>query len=342
MDTVLIDKIKKIRPKLLEELFENAYYDDATYKAFESAIENKAATREDSKNSLKELCFELSTVRNRNLISSSQQKKLRNTTVGLFGMSVGSHSALTWMTQSRADNIKIVDFDVLSASNLNRLRFGWGDIGQKKVDVVAKYLQTLNPFAQIITETDVSSDSFVKLFDNVPKIQIVVDAIDGMRGKILLRKLAKERRLPLVSAADVGDNVMLDIERYDKNPQPEFFLGKVPGIEKIDFDSLSTIERKKLVIKLIGFGQLSEEMLDSLLDIGDSLSTWPQLGGTAAMAGGLITNTIKKIVLGEDIRSGRYYLSLDNILVSNFNNTKRKSVRNKKIKELKIELGFSS
>src|SRR3989344_875072 len=121
----LIDKIHKKRQKLLEELFENAYYDDATYSTFENVIESYLNKDVKNTKSIKELCFELTTVRNRNLITSQEQSKLRKTVVGFFGMSVGSHCALTWMMESRADTIKIVDFDTLSASNLNRLRFGW-------------------------------------------------------------------------------------------------------------------------------------------------------------------------------------------------------------------------
>src|SRR5258708_23752748 len=50
-----------------------------------------------TKPSLKKASFELSTARNRNLISIDEQNELRQTTVAFFGLSVGSHAALTWM-----------------------------------------------------------------------------------------------------------------------------------------------------------------------------------------------------------------------------------------------------
>ncbi len=336
----LINKIKKKRRQLLEELWNNAAYDDASFSTFETAIENYLTPQKKYSYSLDELCFELTTVRNRNLITAKEQQKLRKSTVGVFGLSVGSHAALTWIMESRADAIKIADFDSLAATNLNRLRFGWEDVGEMKVSVVSKYLQSINPFTQIITETNVSHENIIKLFDTYPKIQVVVDAIDSMKGKILLRKLAAQRKLPVVSAADVGDNVMLDIERYDKLPQPKFFLGKIPDVEKIDIDALSTIERKKLIIKLVGFENVSEQMLDSLLNIGDMIATWPQLGATATIAGGIVATTIKKILLGEKIKSGRYYFSLDQLLVADFATPERELSRNKKILKLKKELGI--
>lgn len=336
---LLIDKIKNKKLQLLEELWDNAAFDDASYNTFENSIESHLNNKIPSL-MLNELCFELTTVRNRNLITAKEQRKLRMTTAGFFGLSVGSHSALTWMMESRADAIKIIDFDSISASNLNRLRFGWDDIGKKKVSVVAKYLRKINPFAKIITETKISSKNFIQLFDSRPKIQIVIDAIDSINGKLLLRKLARQRKIPLISAADVGDNVMLDIERYDEYPQPEFFLGKLPDIEKINIDTLSSIEKKKLIIKLVGFKNISERMLDSLLDIGDSLSTWPQLAGTATIAGGIVVTTLKKIILGEKVTSGRYYFSVDKLLVKDIDNPQKDAIRNRKIIKLKDELGL--
>ena len=180
----------------------------------------------------------------------------------------------------------------------------------------------------------------ITLFDTSPKIKLVVDAIDSMKGKILLRKLARQRHLPLISAADIGDNVMLDIERYDLDPQPELFLGRLPGIDQVNIDELSTIEKKKLIIKLVGFKNNSERMLNSLLNIGKSVSTWPQLGATATIAGGIVATSIKKIILGEKVKSGRYYLLLDNLLVSDINLEDNKKRCDKIIKKIKYELSI--
>lgn len=56
-------------------------------------------------------------------------------------------------------------------------------------------------------------------------------------------------------------------------------------------------------------------MLESFLDIGKNLKTWPQLGATESIAGGIITTVIKKIRLNEKIKSGRYNFSLDEMFV---------------------------
>lgn len=325
------DNFKK---QLIYELWQSAAFDDGVYQLIEEITKSSLTKESSNVLPLKEIYFELSTIRNRNLVNRQQQLKLRNTTIAFFGMSVGSNAALTWMMLSRADNIKIIDHDSISPTNLNRLRFGWEDIGNKKVDSVAESIFKINPFVNIAKSSDISEESIRKIFITNPKVDFVVDAIDKIEDKLLLRQLCKFNKIPLVSAADVGDNVFLDIERYDIIPQPNYFLGRLPEIESIDFSKLTVLGRKKLLMKLVGFESNSESMLESLNSIGDTISTWPQLGSTATIAGGLITTSIKKILLGELIKSGRYYLDIDKLLVSDFNLIERKNRRKNLISKI--------
>jgi tRNA threonylcarbamoyladenosine dehydratase len=329
-----------IKKELLLELWENSIFDNNSYELLESIVIDQSQKEDPFDISYlelnsSELYLELSTIRNRNLISKDDQRKLSKTTVGFFGLSVGSHAALTWMMESRADAIKIIDPDTISASNLNRLRFGWKDVGRPKIEVVKEYLEDINPYSNIITCEETSLESVEKLFYSEPAINIVIDAVDDLSGKIVLRNLAKSLKIPLIMATDVGDNVILDIERYDLNPQPEFFLGRVSGIEYLDITKLTFFDRIKLTFKIVGFEENSEQMLESLSSIGKNLATWPQLGATASLAGGIISTVIKKLVLEEKVESGRYYFSLDSLLVSDFNDIRRREERKTLIEKLK-------
>jgi len=282
----------------------------------------------------KSVFTELTTARNRNLITSTEQQKLQNTIVTFFGLSVGSHSALTWMMTSRADSIKIVDPDTIAASNLNRLRFGWDSIGQRKIDVVKRELEQINPYARIIATDFTDYPTTAHLFTDNPATQIVVDAIDNMESKLWLRQLCRRYKTPLISAADVGDMVMLDIERHDLDSNTPFFHNLIPNIESINFSQLSPLQKKALIIQLVGFEHNSEKMLESIKALGKTLPTWPQLGATATMAGGIVANTIKKIILEEQVLSGRYYLSLDELLDSSFNSSDRQHKRATLVQEI--------
>lgn len=275
----------------------------------------------------KEIFYELTSARNRELITAEEQEILHNTNVGFWGLSVGSHAALTWMMQSRAKVVKIVDPDTIDATNLNRLRFGWQNLGSLKISVVKKQLLEMNPYSMVIMSRKTDSSEVVKLVTGEPFLNVVVDAIDDISGKLLLRQLCKKQKIPLISAADVGDNVVVDVERYDLEDDLQFFLGRLPGIESMDLRNMTPIEKTKLIIQLVTFDQCSEKMLQSMLAIGNTIPTWPQLGATATLAGGIITTIIKKIVLGERVYSGRYVISLDDVLVADYKSVERKSVR---------------
>ena len=279
----------------------------------------------------------VSTTRNTLLITNQGQQKLSRVSVGFFGLSVGSHAALTWMMLSRAAKIKIADPDVISPSNLNRLRLGWSAIGKRKIDVTKKILLDINPAALIYTLRDTRVDDMEVFCTAIPRLDCIVDEIDDLEGKIRLRKVARKLRIPLISAVDVGENVLVDIERYDTEPNTKFFLGRVAGVEQINFALLTPKEKARLIISLVGLEHNSSAMLVSLLAIGREIGTWPQLGSTATIAGGIIATTIKRIVLGESVKSGRYVFDMDTLLGNRVSQAEAK--KQQKLKE-KIQKKF--
>src|SRR3990167_6249881 len=155
-------KNQKQNEQLIYELWQNAAFDEGTYELVDQIVKN-LSNKETSKSlPIQEIYFELATIRNRNLISRNEQLKLRKTIVAFFGLSVGSHSALTWMMLSRADEIKIIDHDDISPTNLNRLRFGWESVGKKKIDVVENALLQINPFVKVFKSDNISSKSLIQ------------------------------------------------------------------------------------------------------------------------------------------------------------------------------------
>jgi molybdopterin/thiamine biosynthesis adenylyltransferase len=326
---------KKIKEEIIKELWENAVFNEESLQLVTDAAET--TFKKDASSEL-ELDYEkilphLATIRNRHLISSLDQKKLQNTTVAIFGMSVGSNAAVTWMMESRANTIKIADPDTVSPSNLNRIRFDWESVGEYKVDMVSQEIMKMNPFCKVISETKTGEKIVTNLLSDSPKVELAVDAMDDFKSKLFLRREAKRLKIPVIMVTDIGDNVMLDIERYDTDQNVEPFGGRWKGWKDVNFDTMTMEERRNLVMEIVGLEHHSEQMIESLLSIGKSVSTWPQLGATSAIAGGVTATTIKKIILGEKVKSGRYYISLDELLVSDWNSkeriNKRKELANK-------------
>jgi membrane fusion protein (multidrug efflux system) len=189
-------------------------------------------------------------------------------------------------------------------------------VGQPKSEVTKNEMLRINPFAEVYTHSSTDPDEITRWLDADPTPHVIVDEVDDIASKLMLRRYARARHLPLVMVTDVGDNVMLDVERYDREPQPEPFLGMVPDIEQVDFRHISDIARLKMVVGILGLEGHAEEMLDSMAGIGRDLGGAPQLGPTATAAGGIAALAIKKIRLGEDVRSGRYWFSTDRTLVA--------------------------
>ena len=304
----------KVVREIKVELEKSALFNAKSKEMLESI--NKSEITDDQL--AQKFAFHLPTLRNQNLISEKQQNVLRSSNVVFMGMSVGSHAVANWVMQSRPDRVSIADHDIVSPSNLNRLRYGWKQVGRRKIDVVREELREMHPYLDLKYTHKTDQENISKFLTTMPMISAVVDAIDDFEGKIFLRKFCQKKAIPLLSAADVGDMVILDIERYDITPQPELFLGRIPVKSVEEYSNLSEMEKKKLIIELVGLDKNSDALLHSLLAIGKTISTWPQLGATANMAGGIIALALKKIFLGEKVKSGRYLISLDEILVDGF------------------------
>lgn len=329
---------KKVFEDILKELWKirnpHLKFDASSFQSLvDSQMPYHKKAKENGVTVSEKAFFELVTSRNRNLILPLEQKSLRESNIAFFGLSVGSHAAVSWMMLSRALKVAFIDPDTIDATNLNRIVSGWDDIGRYKVDVLIDKIKSICPFCDISKFYKADKNEIDTIFRGA-KISAIVDEIDDFEDKVLLRKYAKEYKIPLVSAADVGDNIILDIERYDSQPNTLPFLGRVKNPENIKFNKLTAKQKKKLIIQLVGFEANSERMIDSLIGIEGSIVSWPQLGSTAQIAGGIIAKTLKDILLGLDIKSGRYYFDLDKMLGIVESNISRKEKKIKKINEL--------
>src|SRR3989344_328949 len=148
-------KDEALEKAALGELWDNAVFDEQVFQL----LDTTSHTLQPGQSPLsKEVTSLLTTIRNKNLITTKQQEILQTTVVAFFGMSVGSHAALTWMMQSRANFIKIADPEKIMPTNLNRLRLGWNDITRYKTDAVKDAILAMHPFTHVETLIETSPD----------------------------------------------------------------------------------------------------------------------------------------------------------------------------------------
>lgn len=257
---------------------------------------------------------QLRTSRNRNLITADEQTKLYEATILVAGMSVGSNVVEALVSQGIGSTLILADMDIIEPSNLNRIRSPYHQVGLHKVEAISRKVWEVDPHINIVQLLDGLNESILDKALKEHSIDILVDEVDDLKLKVIIRERAAANSLPVVMAADDGDNILLDIERFDKKKDIEFFHGLVPEevLDKIRNQDIPRAELGMMIGKyFVGLENTPLRMFQSLSEIGKSLPSWPQLGGAAALAGITIAYTIRKILLDEQIKDGRILVSLD-------------------------------
>jgi hypothetical protein len=137
---------------------------------------------------------------------------------------------------------------------------------------------------------------------------------------------AKEHKVPLLMFTSLGDNILVDIERYDISAHQEIFNGAIGGLvdDIIRQREFSVEDIKRYSAQIVGSENLPTRALESLLKIGTKLIGRPQLYSTVAVDGGLAAFLVRSILLGSDVKAGRYFIRFADLLRFNsqeFNNS---------------------
>lgn len=278
---------------------------------------------------LEDMDFQLvRTARNKNLINKDEQEKFYNATIGIGGLSVGNSVALAIVLQGGGQHIRLADFDRLALSNTNRVRAGVQNLGLKKVEMTARQIYEINPYAKIELFSDGLNEKNIKRFFAGPsKLDIMVDELDNIAVKYLIREYARKYRVPVVMAADNGDNGVVDIERYDLNPKMKFFHGRMGPITYKKLLGLDKMGIGRLIVKHIGPETVTERVQQSMPQIGKTIVSWPQLGGAAILNGSAVAYCVRKILNNQPIESNRALVSLDEKLVPRYSSPIEKRKR---------------
>lgn len=278
------------------------------------------------------------TARNKNLINKDEQEKFYNAVVGIAGLSVGNSVALAIVLQGGAKHIKIADHDSLGLSNTNRIRAGVESLGVLKVKVTARQIYTINPYAQIeIFPEGLTKDNIGIFFEG---LDVVVDELDNLAVKYLMREQAKKHKIAVVMGADNGDNAVIDIERYDEDLNLNFFHGKIGNITYEELLMLDKFGIGKTITQHIGAENITERMQQSLLEMGKTIVSWPQLGGAALLNGTAVAYCVRKILNNQPIENNRALISLDEKLIPKYNYQEEIEKRNKASEKFKKIFGL--
>ncbi|MFC4127927.1 ThiF family adenylyltransferase [Nocardia rhizosphaerae] len=254
--------------------------------------------------------------RNRNKINRTQQRALGARRIGVIGLSVGNSAAVTLAMEGVGGSFRLADFDTVGLSNLNRLRAGVGDLGVAKTVLAARQMFEIDPYLDIevfaggLTEETIGP--FFDGADGTGPLDLVVEECDTMWAKVAAREHARRRAVPVLM--DANDRGLLDVERFDAEPDRPLFHGRAGGVSSAEVARMSRAEQLSLLLAVVDEPRLSPAMRAALGEVGRSLSSWPQLASGVMLGGALVADTARRILLGELIPSGRTYVDLDELV----------------------------
>lgn len=261
--------------------------------------------------------------------NSLSWKQIRNifedTTVGVVGCSVGSNVIHSAIRDLRPSQIKIADKSVYKMENINRVHLGYWDIVKSNKDrqhqmdlalenktiTVARQIYAMDPFVDVyeyregITEGNI--ETFLMGNENEPQVDIIVEEVDDPKVKIFIREEARKKRIPLIMVTDAGSCVQLDVLRYDKdNSLPLTFGADDQELYKkmqLFYEDPTNREAFFSFVDLLIGTDYRQDELKAIIERKCEIPTStviPQLGSTAAVAGGLVAEAIARIRLGFD------------------------------------------
>ncbi|GAA5043341.1 Rv1355c family protein [Nocardia callitridis] len=245
--------------------------------------------------------------RNRNKLTGAEQERLRAATIGVVGQSVGHSVAYALAMEGVCGRLRLADLDEIELSNLNRVPGTVLDVGQNKAVVTARRIAELDPYLPVeIFSAGVDENSVHEFLDG---LSIVVEECDSLDIKLVLREAAAEHRIPLLM--ETSDRGLLDVERFDLEPDRPPFHGLLGGIRSADLRGLTAREKAPFVVRIFGADGLSARMAASMVEVGETVSSWPQLGSDVMLGAASVVAAVRRIGGGLPLASGRIRIDVD-------------------------------
>lgn len=158
------------------------------------------------------------------LIGKKGTDTLTNKTVLVIGIGGVGGYVVESLARSGIGTIIIVDYDTIDITNINRQIIALiSTIGKKKVDVMEKRINDINPKCKIIKyDISFNKDTMNKIFDN--NIDFIIDCCDTLESKKLLIKEALSRKIKFISSMGTANKMnpseleIVDIRKTINDP----------------------------------------------------------------------------------------------------------------------------
>ncbi|MFW9778261.1 MAG: ThiF family adenylyltransferase [Candidatus Heimdallarchaeota archaeon] len=211
------------------------------------------------------------------LIKDWDQDKIRGSTASIVGLGALGSVIATSLALAGVGHLKLIDYDTVEISNLNRqLLFNPADVGKPKVTVAADAIRNLNREIQV--------DTFNHPVEEIPKQElrsstVLIEGLDTFASRRWINAFAISAKIPLVSGGIYG------------------FLGNVQVIipfQTACLDCQSLIPEEELQKACTPFGterKISRPDEEIEEDV-------PSVSSVSFVIGGLMAQEALKVILG--------------------------------------------
>ena len=277
------------------------------------------------------------TSRNQYKITPEEKEILSQKIIGIIGLSVGQSVSVTIAMERTCGEIRLADFDLLELTNLNRIRTGIHNLGLAKVYSVAREISEIDPFLKVVCFPEGLVESNMDdFFLKDGKLDLLIEESDGFDIKILSRYKARELKIPVIMEA--SDRCTVDVERFDLEPERPILHGLIEHLDINTLKQLKTTEEKiPYMLDVLGIETSSLRLKASMLEIEQSINTWPQLASAVTMGGGIATDVSRRLLLNQFTDSGRYHLDIEELIGNKKVDIEPKFIEGQLINSITIE-----
>lgn len=139
------------------------------------------------------------------MLGENGLKKIRQSFVSIVGLGAVGSFVTEALARAGVGRLRLIDFDVVKPSNLNRQLFAlWETMGRKKHEIAAERVKAISPDCEVeALDLFVHNDTVYHVFEpnnQGQKPDMVVDAIDSLNPKIELLSVLIRSQIPMISS----------------------------------------------------------------------------------------------------------------------------------------------
>ena len=134
------------------------------------------------------------------LLGKEKLQTLHDRTVTVVGIGAVGGFATEALARSGIGSLRLVDFDTIEPTNINRQILALeSTVGNKKVAIAKERIAQINPQCEVeALPVFARDDTIQQIFS--PKPDLIIDAIDALNPKTLLLETAFRSKMPIISS----------------------------------------------------------------------------------------------------------------------------------------------